>query len=108
MLVSLFCQSMPSVGQDVESLVAHTASLSWESSTVSSQDSWEDVEQAASLVLVGKLITDKPLHKMGVRLIIFKSWFFVKDLGIEELEDNCFLFTFPSAMALSRVHDQSP
>lgn len=62
---------------------------------------WEHVKQAASLVLVGKLITDVPLHKLGVRLTIFRSLFFVKELEIEELKDNCFLFTFSSPIALS-------
>lgn len=99
---------MSNVGQDVESLVTHTAALGWDKSDGASQEGWEDGEQVASLVLVGKLITDRPLHKLGVRLTIFKSFFFVKELEIEELKDNYFLFSFPSITALTCVLEQSP
>lgn len=49
---------------DVESLVTHTVALGWGHSEVPSMEGWEHVKQAASLVLVGKLITDEPLHKL--------------------------------------------
>lgn len=53
-------------GHDLEVLVSHTATLGWEKSGLAT-DAQEDVELATGLVLVGRLITDRPLHRIGVR-----------------------------------------
>lgn len=98
---------MATSSHDMESLVLYTATLGW-SDGDSLLAGLDEAEHATSLVLVGKLITDKPLHKLGVHQTIFRSWFFVKDLEIEEVDANGFLFTFPIVTALERVLAQSP
>lgn len=40
-------------------------------------------------------------------MAIFKSGYFVEDLEIEEIEDNCFCFTFPSMVTRAKVLEQS-
>lgn len=54
-----------------------------------------------------KLITNCLLNKMGIRMAIFKSWYFVADLEIEEMEHNYFCFIFPSTATKAKVLEQS-
>lgn len=49
---------------------------------------------ATGLVLMDKLITNCLLNRMGIRMAIFKSWYFVVDLEIEEMEYNYFVSSF--------------
>lgn len=99
---------MGSFENDLDSLISHSTALGWGNLERVMAEDGEDPEVATGLVLVGQIITNCPLNKVGIRLTIFKSWHFVMGLEIEELEDNCFLFMFPSPTALTKVLDQSP
>lgn len=99
---------MGSSENDLDSLISHTVALGWGNLEGVIAEDGKDPEVATGLVLVGQIITNRPLNKVGIRMTIFKSWHFVVGLEIEELEDNCFLFTFPSPTALTKVLDQSP
>lgn len=54
------------------------------------------------------MISDKPFNKAGLRGAIYLAWHFVKDLMMEEVDDDRFIFTFPSVESKQRVMDQSP
>lgn len=51
---------------------------------------------ASELCLVGKLLSDKPFNKTGIRGAIYRSWHFVRDLEMEETEEDRFIFSFQS------------
>lgn len=48
------------------------------------------------MVLVGKLLSERPFNKAGIRGAISRAWHFVKELVMEEVEGERILFTFPS------------
>lgn len=60
------------------------------------------------LCLVGKLISDKPFNKVGIRVAIFQAWHFIKNLEMEEVEGDRFIFSFPSMSCRQRVLEQAP
>lgn len=66
----------------------------------------DDVEMEQCLV--GKLISAKPFNKAGVRVAIFQAWNFIKELEMDEVDNDRFIFSFPSAVSRQRELDQSP
>lgn len=40
------------------------------------------------VVLVGKMISDKPFNKAGLKGAIYRTWHFVKDLIMDEVEGD--------------------
>lgn len=57
--------------------------------------------------LVGKLISGKPFNKVGVHVVIFQAWHFIKDLEMEEVDGDRFIFSFPSSSCRLRVMEQA-
>lgn len=48
------------------------------------------------LSLVGKLLSNKPFNKASLRVAIYRSWHFVKNLVMEEVEGDTCIFHFSS------------
>lgn len=63
---------------------------------------------SADCSLVGRLITDRPIYKSGIRSSIFRSWHFIRQLEVEELDATRFIFGFPSIKFRDRIIQQSP
>lgn len=59
------------------------------------------------LFLVGRLISDKPFNRVGIRVAIYRSWHFVNNLKMEEVDGNRFIFSFPFLVCRNRVLEQS-
>lgn len=60
------------------------------------------------LALVGKLFSDKPFNKAGIRVVIYRAWHFIKNLEMEEVQGDRFIFLFPSVECRVRILDQAP
>lgn len=67
-----------------------------------------DVSALMEMTLVGRIIVDKPFNKVGLQVAIFRSWHFVPNLVMEEVEGDMFIFSFPSAACRQRVLDLAP
>lgn len=59
----------------------------------------EENQALLDLTLVGRIILDKP---------VFRSWYFVKNLEMEEVEGDRFIFSFSSSACRQRILDQAP
>lgn len=57
--------------------------------------------------VVGQIISDRVLNKKAVNNTMFKTWEEYKDLYIIEMNDNKFLFTFPSVKAAEEVLEKA-
>lgn len=66
----------------------------------------DDVEMEQCLV--GKLISAKPFNKAGVRVAIFQAWNFIKELEMDEVDNDRFIFSFPSAVSRQRQTGSVP
>ncbi|KAK3040966.1 hypothetical protein RJ639_029076 [Escallonia herrerae] len=60
-----------------------------------------------NLILVGKIINDKPLNKAGVKNTVLKAWNPSSGLKISEIEDRL-LFTFKTSQDVQHVLDRRP
>lgn len=80
----------------------------WDGMEISKPIGKGDVGGGIDLVLVGKMISNKPFNKAGLRGPIYRAWHFVKDLVMEEVEGDRFFFTFPSVEVKRHILEQSP
>lgn len=87
----------------LDELVAHTANLRWCPDLEGLVEPKTDPFTHTNLSLVGCIVFDKPLHKVGVRAAISQSWHFVSGLEMEETNDQKLIFTFPLEETLNRV-----
>lgn len=57
---------------------------------------WEDSSglEARKRTLIGRIVADKVLNKNAVRNMIAKAWGLSKGLGIQDMGENCFRFSF--------------
>lgn len=74
----------------------------------SPQSGDEDEAFELNLSLVERMVSGKPLNKVGLRVAIFRSGHFVQNLEIEKVEGDGFIFSFPNKESWQRVLDQAP
>ncbi|KAB1225848.1 hypothetical protein CJ030_MR1G005227 [Morella rubra] len=65
-------------------------------------------EDGGDYLLVGRLVSARPMNQAGIRTAIFRSWHFIPQLKVEEFDDTRFLFSFPSTFHRDRVLQQGP
>lgn len=67
-----------------------------------------EVDPSSLLSPIGRLITDKPFHNLGIHAAIFRSWHFILSLEIEELLGNDYLFSFQDLESRNQILHLSP
>ncbi|KAF7835578.1 TMV resistance protein N-like [Senna tora] len=71
---------------------------------------WEgsNADRVRKQMLIGKLLTDKPLNHNTVKSMIAKGWGLMQGLNIAEVSQNLFIFTFDKADDCDRVVRDGP
>ncbi|KAJ1395231.1 hypothetical protein SESBI_33602 [Sesbania bispinosa] len=64
--------------------------------------------QAARKMLVGKILSDKPLNRTAVKDIITKAWGLTGKLTISDLGPNLFMFNFIEAHQAKKAMEEGP
>lgn len=67
-----------------------------------------EVDPSSLLSPIGRLITDKRFHNLGIHAAIFRSWHFILSLEIEELLGNDYLFSFQDLESRNQILHLSP
>lgn len=70
-----------------------------------------DEEKALSVTqysLVGRLVSRRTLLQQVIHPIIRSGWRFVQEFKIDNIGQNCFLFTFDSLMDKEKILGQAP
>lgn len=94
--------------QALDQLVEKTKALNW---GITSPPSWKDpieAESAASLILVGRVVSEQEIPLHVVRRGLQKAWPFAQNLVVSEQARNIFLFEFSSAEACAKVLSKQP
>jgi hypothetical protein len=100
---------MDNVNSEINDLITHTNALHCsEPSAPFLDDTPVNSTLPPSLILVGKIISMKPVSKSAIKKNILQAWQFVKSLTTEDKDDNKMVFTFENQEDLSRVLDNSP
>jgi hypothetical protein len=97
---------MNTVTQELETLIAQTAAISWEDP--SSQLETIPLEQAASelIPLVGHIISQRTQNNQTVNGALIKAWFFANPFSFAVLGPNMFLFKFTDKEHISKILGQ--
>lgn len=83
---------MSSNPTEIDKLIFQTAALSW--NDLNLEPAIGPATHFSSLVLIGRLISSKPLNKHTFHATIKVVWSLVLGLMIEDIDVNTFLFTF--------------
>lgn len=62
----------------------------------------------AKRMLIGKVLTDKPLNKNALKSVVLKAWNNPPDLHMTDMGINCILFTFQSESRARRIYEEGP
>jgi hypothetical protein len=89
--------------QDVDSLIAQTAALSWEDPSSQLETLPQELIPSEVLPLVGKIISQKTQHNQTVHAALVKAWFFANPFSFAVLGPNLFLFKFSDQSHISRI-----
>ncbi|XP_040996158.1 uncharacterized protein At4g02000-like [Juglans microcarpa x Juglans regia] len=91
---------------DIDHLISQTVALTWDDLIL------ELAKEAAAIVTnhahVGKLVSTKPLNKYTFHAAIKAIQSFITGLTIEDLDQNTFLFTFPTTQDKNKIFSQRP
>jgi hypothetical protein len=100
---------MSSSTVEINDLIAHTNALHFTDPSLPILDVPSDtLPQPPSFILVGKLISTKPVAKSVIKSNILQAWQFLKSLVTEDKEDNKMVFIFEDLEDLNRVLQNSP
>jgi hypothetical protein len=94
---------MDSFTQDIESLIAQTAAISWEDPSSQLETLPQEQVTAELLPLVGLLISQKTQNNQTVNAALVKAWFFANPFSFAVLRPNLFLFKFSDKEHITRI-----
>lgn len=91
---------------DMDKLIKQITTLTW--SDLQHELEVGLVNHFSNLMLVGKLLSSRPLNKNTFHATIKAVWSFILDFIIEDIYINTFLFTFPTQQDKERVLANRP
>jgi hypothetical protein len=97
---------MDAASQDIETLIAQTAALSWEDPSSQLETLPQEHVTSELLPLVGHIISQKTQNNQTVNTALTKAWFFAKTFSFTVLGSNTFLFKFLENEHISKILSQ--
>ncbi|KAK3014662.1 hypothetical protein RJ639_009557 [Escallonia herrerae] len=97
----------PPTQSDILNLIAQTDRLNCSCEPIELEIDPNLTDAPSSLTLLGKIISDKPLNRNGIKNTLLKAWNPSGGLKIQE-QDNRLLFSFNNEHEFQRVLDQRP
>jgi hypothetical protein len=94
---------MDASSQDLESLIAQTAALSWEDPSSQLETLPQELITSELLPLVGQLISQKTQNNQTISAALSKAWFFANPFSFAILGLNIFMFKFTEKKHITRI-----
>jgi hypothetical protein len=94
---------MESKSLDIDSLIAQTATLTWEDPSSQLESTPHELGSSELLLLVGKVISQKTQNNQPVNVALTKAWFFAIPFSFAVLGLNLFRFKFTKKEHASRI-----
>jgi hypothetical protein len=96
---------MDAAAIELESLIAHTAAISWDPSSQLETIPLEEVNSEL-IPLVGYIISQRTQNNQAVNAALIKAWFFANPFSFVVLGPNMFLFKFTDKEHISKILGQ--
>jgi hypothetical protein len=94
---------MDASSEDIETLIAQTAALSWEDSSSQLETLPQELVTSELLPLVGQIISQKIQNNQTMNAALAKAWFFANPFSFTVLGPNLFLFKFIEKDHITRI-----
>jgi hypothetical protein len=94
---------MDAATQDIDSLIAQTAALTWEDPSSQLETIPQELVTSELLPLVGQVISQKTQNNQSVNATFTKAWFFAIPSSFAVLGPNLFLFKFTKKEHTTRI-----
>jgi hypothetical protein len=94
---------MDAATQDIDSLIAQTAALTWEDPSSQLETIPQELVTSELLPLVGQVISQKTQNNQSVNATFTKAWFFAIPSSFAVLGPNLFLFKFTKKEHITRI-----
>jgi hypothetical protein len=106
---SFLFKIMSTSNVEINDLISHTNALHFTDPSLPILGvPLDSLSQPPSFILVGKLISIKPIAKSVIKSNILQAWQFLKSLVTEDKEDNKMVFIFEDLEDFNRVLQNSP
>jgi hypothetical protein len=94
---------MDAATQDIDSLIAQTAALTWEDPFSQLETIPQELVTSKLLPLVGRVISQKTQNNQSVNATLTKAWFFAIPFYFVVFRPNLFLFKFTKKERTTRI-----
>ena len=94
---------MDATTQDIDSLIAQTAALTWEDPSSQLETPPHELVTSELLPLVGQVISQKTQNNQSVNAALTKAWFFANPFSFAVLRPNLFLFKLTEQDHITRI-----